>query len=93
MTTEEKNKQLYALAERKAAGTFLCDDASDENNPISFMEFYKRLQEVEDGSEPAAKYAIVWEPFENDSVDYVLELIDNEIESTMQFFRDTQKIG
>lgn len=87
MTTEEKNKQIYELAERKAASTFLCDDEEE-----SFMEGYKRLQEADD-NDNASDHAIVWEPFENDSVGSVLELIDNEIESTMQFFRDAMKIG
>lgn len=66
---------------REAAGMFL----SEGDDPIEGYNVLNNVQSNGKGDEQASDYVTVWFPFENDTVDYVLEQIDNTISQLSNF--------
>lgn len=76
-----KQKDLYDFA----AGIFLSEDENKSPAEV-YDELVKMWEIVGDGDEIASQHAIVWQPFENYTVEEIIDLIDNTVENIKEKF-------
>jgi hypothetical protein len=72
----------------EAAGNFLCS-----NNPVKAFDKLQRLSDKSKGDTYAASHVDVWEPFENSTVDHLIELIESQARNMEELVIDALKIS
>ena len=68
-------KQIQQLILEESVGQYLCDRDDDGTVMDSYAELLGASEK--EGSRQASEFAPVWEPFDQRSVDEIIELIDS----------------